>query len=143
MTDGDSCPGYDRWMKKPNIWVSVVIAFLFASCASSGGPSDDWSRTYFAPRDKVIDAVIDVLEDEGYLVDADREKGRVSAEPSRGSAGSLVSLVVRVTQKNDRIYVDVQTRTGASHSTMTSRPQESLVLEFFHELDLRLHSGQS
>jgi hypothetical protein len=130
-------------MKSPQTWLPVVIALLLTSCSSSGGSSDDWSRTYFAPRDKVIDAVIDVLEDEGYLVDADREKGRVSAEPSRGSAGSLVSLVVRVTQKNDRIRVDVQTRTGASYSTMTSKPQESTVLEFFHELDLRLHSGQS
>ena len=110
--------------------------------SSSGGSTDAWSRTYFAPRDKVIDAVIDVLEKEGYLVDADREKGRVSAEPSRSSAGNLASLVVRVTQKNDRIHVDLQTRTGASFSTLASQPAESPVLEFFHELDLRLQSGR-
>ena len=58
-----------------------------------------------------------------------------------GPATNLASLVVRVTQKNDRIRVDVQTRTGASYSTMTSTPQESTVLEFFHVLDLRLLGG--
>ena len=119
----------------------LMGAALIAACASSGGSSDDWSRTYFAPRDKVIDAVIDVLEDDGYLVDADREKGRITAEPSRSKSGNLASLVVRVTQKNDRILVDVQTRTGASYSTMTSTPQQSTVLEFFHGLDLRLLGG--
>lgn len=113
-----------------------------ASCTSSGGSSDDWSRTYFAPRDKVIDAVIDVLEDEGYLVDTDREKGRITAEPSRGKSGNPASLVVRVTQRNDRSRVDVQTRTGASYSTMTSNPQDSTVLQFFHDLDLRLLGGR-
>jgi len=138
------CPGwpsYDYRMRLPRIWLPVPALFLLAACASPGGSSDDWSRTYFAPRDKVIDAVIDVLEDEGYLVDADREKGRITAEPSRSKGGNLASLVVRVTQKNDRIRVDVQTRTGASYSTMTSTPQESTVLEFFHVLDLRLLGG--
>ena len=121
----------------------LTAAFLFlVACATSGGTSDTWSRTYFAPRDKVIDAAIDVLEDEDYLVDADREKGRISAEPPRTSAGNLASLVVRVTEKSDRIHVDVQTRTGASFSTMSSKPTEAPVLEFFHELDLRLQSGR-
>ncbi len=130
-------------MKFSRMWFVVPAVIFFAACTSSGGSSDSWSRTYFAPRDKVIDAVIDVLEDEGYLVDADREKGRVSAEPSRGSAGNLVSLVVRVTQKDDRIHVDVQTRTGSSFSTMASKPAESPVLEFFHELNLRLQGGRN
>jgi len=129
-------------MNFSRMWFVVPAVIFVASCTSSGGSSDDWSKTYFAPRDKVIDAVIDVLEDESYLVDADREKGRITAEPSRSKSGNLASLVVRVTQKNDRSRVDVQTRTGASYSTMTSNPQKSAVLQFFHELDLRLQGGR-
>ena len=124
-------------------WLLVPAVIFLAACASSGGSSDAWSRTYFAPRDKVIDAVIDVLEDDGYLVEADRAKGRITAEPSRSSGGKLASLVVRVAKKNDRIRVDVQTRTGASYSTLTSKPAESPVLEFFHELDMRLQGGHN
>ena len=124
-------------------WLLVPAVIFLVACASSGGSSDAWSRTYFAPRDKVIDAVIDVLEDEGYLVEADRAKGRITAEPSRSSGGKLASLVVRVAKKNDRIRVDVQTRTGASYSTLTSKPAQSPVLEFFHELDMRLQGGHN
>ena len=121
----------------------AAAVFFLGGCATSGGTSDTWSRTYFAPRDEVIDAVIDVLEDEGYLVEADREKGRISAEPARGGGGNPVSLAVRVTRKNDRYRVDVQTRAGASFSTVTSKPAESPILEFFHELDLRLQGGNN
>ena len=129
-------------MKHSKFWFSVAIILVLAACSSSEGSSDGWSRTYFAPLEKVIDAVIDVLEDEDYLVDADREKGQISAEPSRKSADNLASLVVSVKQKSGRIHVDVQTRTGAAFSTMTAKPAEEPVLEFFHELELRLHSGR-
>ena len=123
-----------------SVFVLVGLTIV-AACASSGGSGDDWSRTYFAPHDLVIDAAIEVLEEEGYLVEADREKGRISAEPSRSSGANLVSLEVRVTRKDDRIRVDVQTRSGASFSTATSKPNESPVLEFLYQLDLRMQGG--
>ena len=123
-----------------SVFVLVGLTII-AACASSGGSEDDWSRTYFAPREQVIDAAIEVLEEEGYLVVADREKGRISAEPSRSSGANLVSLEVRVTRKDDRIRVDVQTRSGASFSTATSKPRESPVLEFLYQLDLRMQGG--
>ena len=124
-------------MKHRRVWFSCVVTVFLASCTTSGGESDAWSRTYFAPRDKVIEAAIDVLEDEGYLVEADREKGRIIAEPPR-SAGNLAALVVNVRPQGDRILVDVLTRSEASYSRMTSNSTESAVLEFLHELDLRL-----
>jgi hypothetical protein len=124
-------------MKHRRFWFLVVLVILFASCASSGDDPDSWSRTYFAPRDDVIEAVIDVLEDDDYFVDADREEGRIVAEPPR-SAGNLAALVVNVRRKGDRVLVDVLARPGSSYSTMASRPAESAVLEFFHELGLRL-----
>lgn len=111
-----------------------------AACASSGGSSDAWSRTYVAPRETVVEAVIDVLEVEGYLVDADRGKGRISAEPARG-ARNLVSLEVQVKVKGDRVLVDVQTRSGARFSSLPVKPAESPVLEFLHQLDLRMQGG--
>lgn len=128
-------------MNLPRAVVTLVTVMLMTGCVSSGGSGDEWSRTYFAPRERVIDAAIEVLEEEGYLVEVDREKGRIVAEPSRSSVGDLVSLEVRVTRKDDRIRVDVQTRSGASLSNASSRPQESPVLEFLYELDLRMQGG--
>ena len=130
-------------MNNRRYWLLVSAVLLLAACASSSTSSDGWSRTYLAPRDEVIEAVIDVLEDEGYLVEADREKGRISAQPMRSRGADLASLVVRVAQKGGRVRVDVQTRTGASYSTMTSKPADAPVLEFFHELELRLRGGRT
>ena len=124
-------------MKAPRLWLCCFSLCCLISCTTSGGGSDTWSRTYLAPRDKVVEAVVDVLEDSDYYVDADRERGRIVAEPPR-SAGDLAALVVNVRRKGDRILVDVLTRSEASYSRMTSRSTESAVLEFFHELGLRL-----
>lgn len=124
-------------MKSKRVWHWPGAALLFLACTTSGGGSDAWSRTYFAPRDKVIEVAIDVLEDEGYFVEADREKGRIVAEPPR-SAGNLAALVVNVRPRGNRILVDVLTRSQGSYSRMPSSSIESAVLEFFHELDLRL-----
>jgi hypothetical protein len=128
-------------MKTQSNRIVVSAAILLAAC-TSGGSSDAWSRSYLVPRDEVIDAVIDILEDEGYLVEADREKGRISAEPSGGRGANPASLVVNVARKDGRIRVDVQTRAGASYSSMPIGPDEAPILEFLHELDLRLHGGR-
>lgn len=130
-------------MKTHAILMIAVVTALLTSCSSAGGSSDGWSRTYFAPQNAVFDAAIDVLESEGYLVDADRDKGRISAQPSRSSAGNLASLVVLIKRKNDRIRVDVQTRPGPTFSAVPLQPDEAPVLEFFHQLDVRLKSGRS
>jgi len=79
-------------MNNRRYWLLVSAVLLLAACASSSTSSDGWSRTYLAPRDEVIEAVIDVLEDEGYLVEADREKGRISAQPMRSRGADLASL---------------------------------------------------
>ena len=113
----------------------VSGAILLAAC-TSGDSSDAWSRTYLASRGDVIDAAIDVLEDEGYLVEVDREKGRILAEPSRGRGSTLV---VNVATRDGRIRVDVLTRTEASLSAVPSGPDEAPILEFLHGLDVRLH----
>jgi hypothetical protein len=128
-------------MKKHVILPAAALVVLLTSCASSGGSSDDWSRTYLAPREQVIEAAIAVLEDSGYYVEADREKGRIAAEPPGHGGEKLAPLAVRVTQKKDRIVVDVQTRAETSFSLMGSKPVEEPILAFLHELDLRLRSG--
>jgi len=120
-----------------NIRINRLVvsgALLLAAC-TSGDSRDAWSRTYLASRDEVVGAVIDVLEDEGYLVEADREKGRISAEPSRGRGSTLV---VNVATRDGRIRVDVLTRAEASLSAVPGGPDEAPILEFLHELDVRL-----
>jgi hypothetical protein len=86
----------------------------------------------------VFDAVVDVLEDDGYLVEANREAGRISAEPARSDRGMDPSLAVRVFEKAGRVRVDVQTRSGANDAMTRGSRVEISIVEFFHELELRL-----
>ncbi len=116
----------------------VFVMMILAGCASSPDSTDSWSRSYLLPLDRVFDAAVDVLEDEGYLVDAERQAGRISAEPSRSRSQRGPTMVVRVEEKNGRARVDVQTRMGAERSTTTSSGDGAAVLEFLFELDQRL-----
>jgi len=130
---------YDRRMAAIfKLVVTGVVLSALISCTSSTSSGDLWSRSYIAPIERVVDAVIDALEDEGYLVDSDLEKGRITAEPSRSVSGQRSSLVIEVVEKNGKVLVDVQTRAGASDSMPRGSRNETAIIEFFHELDLRL-----
>lgn len=120
----------------------VFFVLMAAACTTSTDSSDAWTRSYFATRERVIEAVIEVLEEADYLVEADREKGRITAEPSRSRGAASPTLVVLIEVKAGRVRVDVQTRSGASYSGASSRASTAPVLEFFHELDLRLQGGR-
>ncbi len=118
--------------------VVAGLAVAIAGCTTSTDSSDSWSESYLAPYDRVFDAVVDVLEDGNYLVEANRENGKITAEPSRSSRGLSPELAVRVFEKAERIRVDVQTRAGANQSVTQGRQIETSIVEFFHELELRL-----
>jgi hypothetical protein len=107
-------------------------------CATSSDPGDSWSESYVGPFDRVFDAVIDVLEDEDYLVEADRGAGKVTAQPSRSKRIQTAPFVIRVFEKSERIWVDVQVRSTFEDSMARSSRVATSVLEFFHELELRL-----
>lgn len=107
-------------------------------CASSSDSEGSWSRSYLLPRDRVMDAVIQVLEDEDYLVEGDRKSGRITAEPSRSRDRHGPVLTVRVDEKKGRISVDVQTSLGHDRTTTTSSQDQSAVLEFLLALDQKL-----
>lgn len=117
---------------------SAVFLIGLAGCASSTDSADSWSESYFASVDRVFDAVIDVLEDDDYLIDEDRTTGRITAEPSRNSRGLSPSLAIKVVAKEERVLVDVQTRAGINDSVTRGSQIEVRIVEFFHELDLRL-----
>lgn len=114
-----------------------------AACTSSGEASSAWSRSYLAPRDRVIDTVAEVLEDEDYLVEVDRTSGRIEAQPSRQKTGRRTNLVVRVEERKDRVWVDVQSRSQMDRDTMSQNLDQSPILEFFHELDLRMQGTRN
>jgi hypothetical protein len=86
----------------------------------------------------VIDAAVDVLEDEDYLVDLNRDAGKIDAQPSREKTGRRVHLMVRVEEKKGRVLVDVQTRSQMDGNMRSGQLDEVPVLEFLHELDLRM-----
>ena len=125
-------------MKAPQIFLWLGAVLLLSACASGGDSSSSWSRTYLAPLDAVIDAAVDVLEDEHYLVDLNRDAGRIDAEPSREKTGRRVHLMVRVVEKKGRVQVGVQTRSQMGGDMTVRRQDEAPVLEFLHELDLRM-----
>jgi len=121
-----------------SVILTVVVTCAMIGCTSSSGSSDSWSESYLAPYDRVFDAVVDVLEDEDYLVEANRETGKIRAEPSRSSRGLSPELAVKVFEKAGQIRVDVQTRAGANQSVTQGRQIETSIVEFFHELELRM-----
>jgi hypothetical protein len=125
-------------MKAPRaiLWFGALL--FLSACTSGGDSSSSWSRTYLAPLDAVIDAAVDVLEDEHYLVDLNRDAGRIDAQPSREKTGRRVNLMVRVVEKKGRVQVDVQTRSQMDGDLRSGRLDEAPVLEFLHELDLRM-----
>ena len=125
-------------MKAPHTILCLGTLLFLLNCTSGGDSSSSWSRSYLAPRDKVIDAVVDVLEDEHYLVDLNRSAGRIDAQPAREKTGRRVHLTVRVEEKKDRVQVDVQTRSQMDGDMRSGRLDEAPVLEFLHELDLRM-----
>jgi hypothetical protein len=129
-------------MKAPQIFLWLGVLLLLSSCTSGGDSSSSWSRTYLAPRDAVIDAVVDVLEDENYLVDLNRDGGRIDAQPAREKAGRRVHLMVRVEEKKGRVQVDVQTRSQMDGDLRSGRLDEAPVLEFFYELDRRMQGNR-
>ncbi len=118
--------------------LAAVGVCALAGCASSTDSSDSWSRSYLAPIDRVFGAVTDVLEDDGYLVEVDRSKDQITADPPRNSRGLSPSLAVKVVEKSGRVLVDVQTRAGSNDSVTRGSQVNILIVEFFHELELRL-----
>ena len=125
-------------MKAPLSFLLLGALLLLPACTSGGDSSSSWSRSYLAPRDKVIDAVVDVLENEDYLVDLNRKAGRIDAQPARGKTGRRVHLMVRVEEKKGRMQVDIQTRSQMDGDMRSGRLDEAPVLEFLHALDLRM-----
>jgi hypothetical protein len=130
----------DREMKfHRSLFPFLIVACTLTACATSSDPGDSWSESYVGPFDRVFEAVLDVLEDEDYLVEADRAAGKVTAQPSRSKQNRTAPFVVRVFEKSGRIRVDVQVRSTFEDSLARSSRVETSVLEFFHELELRLH----
>ena len=125
-------------MKASHGLLLLGTLFFLSSCTSGGDSSSSWSRSYLASRDAVIDTVVAVLEDEDYLVDLNRDAGRIDAQPSREKTGRRVHLMVRVEEKKGRVQVDVQTRSQMDGDMRSGQLDEAPVLEFLHELDLQM-----
>jgi len=124
---------------KPNMRVLGVAGVLVvAACTTTDDSSSSWSRSYVSLRERVIEAAAEVLEDENYLVEVKEDSGRIDAEPSRSAGGGRAKLVVRIVEKNGRIRVDVQTRSGVDSTGRPGSSVEAQVLEFLHQLDLKL-----
>jgi hypothetical protein len=124
---------------KPEVRVlGVACVLVVAACTTTDDSSSSWSRSYVSQLDRVIEAATEVLEEENYLVDVKKDGGRIDAEPSRSAGAGRANLVVRIEEKNGRIRVDVQSRSGMDPSGRPGSSAEAQVLEFLHQLDTRL-----
>jgi hypothetical protein len=121
--------------------IFAVCWFCLAVTACTSAPDaalDDWSRTYVADQDRVFEALLDALEDSGFLVEeVDRGRGRVAARASTRRGGDT-SLIVRVQQKVDRVRVDVMAGDPGAADGLGSRSMAPAVSEVLRELDARL-----
>jgi hypothetical protein len=129
---------YHQAMKSMMTILGVVGVLMVTGCTTTGDASGSWSRSYVSQRDRVIEAAVEVLEDENYVVDVNHDAGRIDASPSRSAGGGRATLVVRIVEKSGRVRVDVQTRSGAGSSGRPGSAVEAQVLEFLHALDLKL-----
>jgi hypothetical protein len=118
-----------------------ALALGAAACSSAGGGSGDWSRSYLLPESAVFEALVAVLEEEGYLVEADLGAGRVQAEAGDALRGTLPVLVIEVRPRGERVLVDVQIRGLHRDAPTASRRTDSAVRELLHALDRRLQGG--
>jgi len=50
---------------------------------------------------------------------------------------------VRVKERKDRVWVDVQSRSQMDRETMPKELDQGPILEFFHELDLRMQGTRN
>lgn len=119
----------------PLVAMTLAVA---AACGSTGDQMGSWSRSYLVPVETVFGAAVEVLEDEGYLVEPDRASGRIVAEPSTGARGRTSTLILRITLKGDRVVVDVQARAGVERDGMAPQATDTAVLELLHALDRRM-----
>jgi hypothetical protein len=122
---------------KHGLWGVALGTLILGACASTGDPGTLWSRSYALPEEVVYDAVVQVLDDAGYRVESDRERGRVLAEPGHDSSPSRATLTVGITAKRERVIVDVQVRADAQQRAVP-RSTDAAVREFLYALDAYL-----
>jgi hypothetical protein len=121
--------------------LTTLLIAVAAACGTAGGRTDQWSRSYLAPPDTVFDNAVEVLEDEGYLVEADRGAGRLVAEPPAAHRGRQV-LVLQIEAKGEQVVVDVQVRPGEDPGPMVSQRTDAVVAELLYELDRRMQGNR-
>lgn len=135
---GGAARALDRTVRvMPFMSLAVLLITGAGACSSAGGRTDAWSRSYLAPLDTVFDTAFEVLEDEGYLVEADRGAGRLAAEPPAARRGQPV-LVLRIEVRGERVVVDVQARPGGDPGPVVSQRTDAVVSELLHALDRRM-----
>ncbi len=92
----------------------LVPAALATGCQTGlyGGTSE-WSRTYLQTEERVWQALLDTLAEEGFhLDDLDRETGRVRATGGHPDAYREALLDVRLRPVSEGLRVDVEGRMG-------------------------------
>ncbi len=119
--------------------VTLAATGSLVGCASANRPPDDaWQRIYGAPLEVVWREVLDLLADEGYVIESSElERGRIRAQSSTGREFRELALDLEVVRLGEVVKVTVEARVGAGDPGRW-RSLETAVLELLTLLDDRI-----
>lgn len=98
---GTTCPS------RVGPWLSILLLLMLSACSQlSMAPKGDWYRSYARPADQVWATVLEVLRDEGFVIEeADRERGRIRAEAPGKQIHRRPVLHLEMKQKDGSVIV--------------------------------------
>jgi hypothetical protein len=122
-------------------WAVLVVASVATAVActtSGGGAPGDWFRLYAGPTETVWHTTLELLADQGYVVDTtDVEHGRIRAHSGDQLGVHGVELILEVTATGDLVRVTASAR-GSETGPGAHRYMEEAVVGFLRLLDERM-----
>lgn len=116
----------------------LAAAACVIACRSGAGADSGWSRAYVLPEERVWSTVLEVLGDDGFVVEeADREAGRIVATGGDSRMWREALLDVSIRTRGEVVRVEVGGRIGSDPATGVRRLDE-LVRAVLTSLDDRL-----
>lgn len=115
--------------------VSISVVALAACATSQESPGGDWYRLYAGPTDLVWRTTLEVLADEGYVVDAsDVGQGRIRAHSGDELGIHGIELILELTTTDNLVRVSVGAR-GGDTGPGGHRRMDEAVDRFLRRLD--------
>lgn len=131
-------------MTSRNVLAPILLAAAVTACGCASittePPPDAWQRIYGAPLEDVWQAALELLVDEGYVVESeDRGRGRIVAQSTSGREYRELALVIEIFQSGELVKVLIDARVGAGEAG-TWRQLDRAIPELLTLLDERVRA---